>query len=105
MSSHGRAARVFKMALDVVILSAAYVLAFLLRFEGVLSADQFELMVLTLPCVLAVKLLCFAALGVRRLTWRHVSLLEAKRLFVSLAAATTVLIAWRLGAPFVGDVY
>ncbi len=91
-----RFAVVAKTALDVAVLSAAFCLAFLIRFEGSLSADYFRAMVLALPFVLAVKLLCFAALGVRRLTWRHVSLVEAKRIFVSLWAATVMLLALRL---------
>lgn len=88
--------RTCKAALDFSVLVAAYCLAFALRFEGTLNADMVTLMLTTLPAVVAVKFLSLIAFGVRRLSWRYISLAEARRLIASLGLATTVLICWRL---------
>ena len=56
-----------KAALDLTVLAAAFIcLAFLIRFEGTLTRQLFELLVTTLPVVLLVKFLCLIAFGVRR---------------------------------------
>src|SRR5205807_1395790 len=56
-----------------------------------------------LPFVLGVKLLCLLAFGVRRLTWRYVSLFEVWRISLSLGLATLLLVGWRFSAgPLAG---
>src|SRR4051794_24637776 len=85
-----------KAALDLAVLVTAFCLAFLIRFEGSLPQDMFELLLTSLPGVLTVKFLCLIAFGVRRLSWRYISLAEAKRLVTSLGFATTLLLIWRL---------
>ncbi len=104
MSIHGRNDRIRKLALDFAILSLAYCLAFLVRFEGAPPRDYVLLMFYSLPFVLVVKLTCFAALGVRRLSWRHVSLREANHLVISLSAASLILVTWRILSPLFFDV-
>jgi FlaA1/EpsC-like NDP-sugar epimerase len=88
--------RAGQTALDLVALGGAFVLAFFLRFEGPPPPEFFQVMLLGLPCALAVKLACLAVLGVRSLSWRHVSLLDARRILSGLAAASAVLLTVRL---------
>jgi FlaA1/EpsC-like NDP-sugar epimerase len=84
---------------DLAALGGAFTVAFLVRFEGAVPAEYAAVLRFWLPIVLAVQVLCLAAAGVRRLTWRYVSLFEARRIAAALAAATTLLLAWRLVSP------
>jgi FlaA1/EpsC-like NDP-sugar epimerase len=86
--------------LDLVALASAFALAFEVRFEGSVPAAYVAVLAGWLPVVLAVKVACLWAWGVRRLTWRFVSLFEARRILAALAAATTLLLAWRLVSPW-----
>src|SRR5262249_54118841 len=92
MSFRLRLTRAGQTALDLVALGCAFVLAFFLRFEGPPPPEFAHVMLLGLPCALAVKLVCLGALGVRRLSWRHVSLLDARRILTGLAAASALLL-------------
>jgi FlaA1/EpsC-like NDP-sugar epimerase len=88
-----------KVGLDLSVLSLAFYLAFVCRFEGSLPQQYKELLLYVLPAVLCIKILCFTAFGVQRLTWRYVSLKETQRIFLSLMSATFLLLAWRLMPP------
>lgn len=84
-----------KTFLDLSVLGGAFCLAFVLRFERSLSDAVLEMMLLSLPLVLLTKVACFLAFGVRRLTWRYVSLREAKRILTSLTIAMLTLASLR----------
>ena len=58
---------------DLLLLSAAYTAAWLLRFEGHLSPDQMRLLTKSLPWVLSAKIVCLWLFGVYRGEWRYVS--------------------------------
>jgi FlaA1/EpsC-like NDP-sugar epimerase len=105
MSAQSRILRAAKAALDVLVLSGAFGLAFMIRFEGSLPGDMAAAMIAALPWILGVKLLAFALFRVRRLTWRFIGLVEAQRIFTGLALASTVLVCWRLAEPTVLQAY
>src|SRR5207249_1723134 len=73
MSLHLRLIRMCQAALDLTVLASAFILAFLLRFEGPPPPEFLEVMLVGLPCALAVKAACLSILGARRLSWRHIS--------------------------------
>lgn len=58
---------------DLLLLSAAYTAAWLLRFEGSLGPEQMNLLTVSLPWVLAAKILFLWLFGVYRGEWRYVS--------------------------------
>ncbi|MCB2192784.1 MAG: hypothetical protein KQI62_14535 [Deltaproteobacteria bacterium] len=58
---------------DLLLLSAAYTAAWLLRFEGHLGPQQMTLLTQSLPWVLAAKIVCLWIFGVYRGEWRYVS--------------------------------
>ncbi|MBU4563769.1 MAG: hypothetical protein KMY53_12550 [Desulfarculus sp.] len=58
---------------DLLLLSAAYTAAWLLRFEGHLGPEQMHLLTKSLPWVLSAKIVCLWLLGVYRGEWRYVS--------------------------------
>lgn len=58
---------------DLLLLSAAYTAAWLLRFEGHLGPVQMHLLTKSLPWVLSAKIVCLWLFGVYRGEWRYVS--------------------------------
>ena len=58
--------RIVDVALDLVIVATSYLLAYLLRFEGTLSPRNIELVIGSLPFLIAVRLLFFFAFGLYR---------------------------------------
>ncbi|MEM1030043.1 MAG: nucleoside-diphosphate sugar epimerase/dehydratase [Myxococcota bacterium] len=91
------AVRSVQTALDLGVLCAAYGLAFLFRFEFALTESYLKLLFFTLPYVCLLQYLALAFGGVPAMSWRHVGLRETYRVGTSLAVATLVLVALRLG--------
>src|SRR3989338_4714321 len=92
--------RLLEVVLDFCLLSCAYVLAYLLRFEGVLTMDLQGLIVRSLPIVLVGKLACLGAFGVYRGVWRYAGLPDLLAVFKavtlgSLLSAVGLLYLWR----------
>jgi FlaA1/EpsC-like NDP-sugar epimerase len=100
MSLTRAAERAVKLALDLIALSGAFGLAFLLRFEGSLPPSSVAELLAALPVVLAAQLLGLTVFGVRRLCWRHVSLREAQRVALALLAASALLLGLWVGAAW-----
>lgn len=91
-------ARSLRTALDVLVLTAAYWIAFLLRFEGTIPLAMLKRAVFLWPYVVGGQLALLSLLGVTRFSWRHVGLLEAKRILAACLISLSVLLAARFGA-------
>jgi UDP-GlcNAc:undecaprenyl-phosphate GlcNAc-1-phosphate transferase len=92
--------RLLEVVLDFCLLSCAYVLAHLLRFEGMLTGDLQGLIVRSLPVLLAAKLMSLGAFGVYRGVWRYAGLPDLLAVFKavtlgSLLSACALLYLWR----------
>jgi UDP-GlcNAc:undecaprenyl-phosphate GlcNAc-1-phosphate transferase len=92
--------RLVEVLVDFGILSSAYVVAYLLRFEGQLTADLQQLIAQSLPVLLVVKLGCFAGCGLYRGVWRYMSLADLTRIFRasvlgSVLSSLALLFLWR----------
>jgi FlaA1/EpsC-like NDP-sugar epimerase len=90
-----------KGLLDLGVVAGAFCLAFMLRFEGSLPPDFLRVMLFFLPYVLILKFICLTVAGSHRSSWRYVGLLDAQRIFLALAVASALLVAWRLSAEYV----
>jgi FlaA1/EpsC-like NDP-sugar epimerase len=88
--------------LDIGVLCAAYYLAFLIRFEGMPPREQWNVLWGSLPAVVALKVLLLAALKVPQLTWRYISLIEARRIAGALALASGLLAVLCLNSAALG---
>src|SRR5437763_803082 len=88
MSMNCTVVSLLRLAADAVLLSLAYWLAFVVRFEGSVPPEMGTALWGTLPYVLLVKVSFLIAQRVPWLTWRFVSLIEARRLIRALTAAT-----------------
>jgi len=68
------------MMLDVVLVSVAYVGAYLLRYDGHLSERTVDSLVKTLPLMVSGKMVGFYLTGIYRGKWRYAGLLDFLRL-------------------------
>jgi UDP-GlcNAc:undecaprenyl-phosphate GlcNAc-1-phosphate transferase len=85
--------RLLEIVVDFCLICAAYVMAYLLRFEGTLTADLQRLVVKSLPVLLVLKLGCFAGCGLYRGVWRYAGLSDLLAVVkaVSLSSILTAL--------------
>jgi FlaA1/EpsC-like NDP-sugar epimerase len=80
-----------KVALDFAVLSAAYYVSFLLRFDGQLAPQLLDGVTRSLACVLLIQYLCLAGCKVPQLSWQYFSLLEVRRISSALVLANGIL--------------
>lgn len=89
-----------KTLLDFAVLTTAFCVAFLLRFEGNLPERAVKALAAYLPCVVIGKLMLLTFGGRQRLTWRYTSLRDALLILNWLAAATLGMLFWRLATEW-----
>ncbi len=82
--------QILQILVDMVLLAAAYVAAWLLRFEGDLSAQGEMLLAQSLPWLLAAKLACFWAFGLYRGEWRYLSVHDIVQIIKGCLAGSLV---------------
>jgi FlaA1/EpsC-like NDP-sugar epimerase len=86
----------------LVVFTACYAFAWLVRFEFVIPAEYLATFKWSYPLVLAVQLLAGAAFGFYRGWWRYVGIADVVRLVFGLSAGVFLLITiWYVG-PFTG---
>ncbi|MFC1621569.1 hypothetical protein ACFL2G_04630 [Candidatus Omnitrophota bacterium] len=92
--------RILEVGVDFVLICVAYVSAHLLRFEGILSPVNQDLIVKSLPIVVIIKYIVFFKFGIYKGIWRYVSVTDLIGVFkavsfASVASALMVLLMWR----------
>ena len=91
--------RGLQFALDVAMLVAAFVLAYLLRFEFAVPEKELRNAVQQLPYVVLVQLGALALAGVYSFIWRYVGLGEVKAFIYAAVWSALVLAVLRLSLP------
>lgn len=91
-----------QILIDFFLLSAAFSLAFLFRFEFSLSPYYLKLLFFTLPYVVILQYLFIVLMGVHRLSWQYISLKDTSRIIAAAAGASMLLVIMRLLMPEVG---
>jgi FlaA1/EpsC-like NDP-sugar epimerase len=71
---------------DCLLVCAAYVLAYLIRFEGDIPPEQMALLLQTLPWVVLLKIAVFAWIGLYRGMWRYTSIAD----LINIITATVI---------------
>jgi UDP-GlcNAc:undecaprenyl-phosphate GlcNAc-1-phosphate transferase len=66
--------KLFEVLLDLVLITLAYWISYLIRFEGVSYADNFDTFLKSLPIIIVCQLLSFYLAGVYRGIWQYVGL-------------------------------
>lgn len=91
--------RLLRTLADFLVLSAAYWIAFYLRFDGVPPFQMVKLLMFTWPYVIGLELFALYAFSVPYFSWRYIGLREAQRVLWATAASTSVLVALRILSP------
>jgi FlaA1/EpsC-like NDP-sugar epimerase len=94
--------RGLQIVLDIAVLSIAYWLAFLFRFELSLPGVWLDVLLVSWPYVVAIHYGGLAVFGVPRMSWRYTSLHDTRRVLFALGASTALLVALRLLLPLAG---
>jgi FlaA1/EpsC-like NDP-sugar epimerase len=88
---------------DVLAAALAWCIAYLLRFNFDIPAEYLEMMLQSLPWVVALQTAVFLYFGLYRGIWRYASLPDLKRIVLAVAVAAAVLTALffmlRVGVP------
>ena len=95
--------RVAEVLLDLCLIPLAYYGAYRLRFEGSLFADNYLMLIASLPVVLGVQLLALLIVGSYRGTWRYFGIMDtvvlAKAVLIGTVGTQIVLLyAYRFQA-------
>lgn len=85
-----------QLAVDLLVLSVAYWLAFMFRFDWDLPYMYLKRVGFTWPYVVAFQHAVLTGFGVHRFVWRHTSLREVIRIGSALGSAGAVLVVVRL---------
>jgi len=94
--------RSLRTVLDITVLSLAYWLAFLFRFELQITHAGASVLLLSWPYVVAIQYGALTAFGVPRMAWRYVSMMDTVRVLVAMSCGGVVLFVLRLLAPLTG---
>ena len=90
--------RTAQILIDLAILSAAYGIAFLVRFDGQLPLQMMKRLAFTLPYIVLFQFFLLSFFGITKFVWRYVSLREVSRIFLAMAGAGAVLLGIRVTA-------
>jgi FlaA1/EpsC-like NDP-sugar epimerase len=85
--------------MDLAVLSIAFSLAYLLRFDFILSGDLVRQMVIQLPLVLLVQFCSLFIAGCYTVVWRYIGMTELQLFAKAGAGSAAILIALRLWLP------
>jgi len=83
-------------ALHLVLVTVSYTLAFLLRFEGVIPEAFAGAYVMTLPWIVAFRLIAFSSFQLYRGSWRYVGMRDLLQLLKAVGVSTLMFAAFLL---------
>jgi FlaA1/EpsC-like NDP-sugar epimerase len=93
------AKKCFRFAIDTLVLIAAFLLAYRLRFDFVLPAHLWRDTLVQLPVVVGIELLALRIAGVGRFVWRYTGLAETRTFVLAAVASVVPLLILRLALP------
>jgi FlaA1/EpsC-like NDP-sugar epimerase len=93
--------RLAKVGVDVVLLAAAYCVAFWVRFEGSIPESMTPVFMASLPLTLLMQFLALEMLGTAKLAWRSVGITEVRVLLRGLIIGAIGLCVVRLAVEHV----
>src|SRR3569623_484833 len=88
--------RSLRTVLDIAVLSIAYWLAFLFRFELQITHAGAGVLFVSWPYVIALQYAALAAWGIPRMAWRYVSMVDTMHVFIAMASSGVVLLVLSL---------
>ena len=97
--------RIIQLSLDVGGLVAAFVLAYLLRFDFQIPESEAPGLIHQLPYAVLIQMTVLMLAGVYRFIWRYVGIPELKRFLLAAGASSLPLLALRLFLPNAEEVW
>ncbi|MBV8758539.1 MAG: polysaccharide biosynthesis protein [Deltaproteobacteria bacterium] len=91
--------RGFQIALDFLVLSLAFWLAFLFRFEFRIPRSALDILFVNWPIVIALQYAALTAFRVPRMSWRYMTMRDAINMWLAIAISGLLLFSIRLIAP------
>ncbi|RYZ08987.1 MAG: polysaccharide biosynthesis protein [Myxococcales bacterium] len=95
--------RISQVVIDLVVLSASFALAFLIRFDGDLPAPMVVRLLLTGPYAVALEYGVLFAFGIHRLSWRFIGLPDTRRILAACVSASAILGGLRFAIGFISE--
>ncbi|MBI4837989.1 MAG: hypothetical protein HY806_02360 [Nitrospirae bacterium] len=86
--------QIVEVIVDFLLITAAYISAYLLRFEGVIVSENLRLITQSLPILIAVQLGSFYYFGLYKKIWKYIGLSDVISILkaATLGTVTTVII-------------
>jgi FlaA1/EpsC-like NDP-sugar epimerase len=85
-----------QVVVDALILTGAFLLAYLLRYEFWIPREELPALLHQLPYVVLLQIVALALMGVRTFVWRYVGMTELKAFIEAAAIPATVMLLVRL---------
>lgn len=89
----------YHLAVDLTVLASAFALAYLMRFDFRIPADEMRRELIQLPYVVLVQLVALIVAGVYTFIWRYVGLAEVKSFGAAAWWSSLALVVLRLSLP------
>lgn len=88
--------RTARVIIDLLVISTAYWLAWMFRFEFQIPRVARPVALMTWPCVLGLHYAALVWWGVPNMAWRYINIRDVARILVSVLASSLVAVALRL---------
>jgi FlaA1/EpsC-like NDP-sugar epimerase len=92
-----------RTTLDLAVLSLAFWLAFLFRFEFQIPRAGLHVLLFNWPYVILLQYIGLALFGVPKMAWRYINIRDTIRVGVAVCTSTALLITLRLVLPRLGE--
>ena len=99
------ATRKNQIFIDLLVLSFALSISFLLRFDWVLPWLMFKRLVINLPYIVGLQYLVLMFSGITRYAWRYIGLREVNRMFGAMGLASLILLTLRFISGWVYELW
>ena len=85
--------QVLQILVDIIVINIAYISAYLLKFEGIVSDENMRLIETSLPIMILVKISFFSIFGLYKSEWRYIGIHDMIKVFKGVSISTLLCIA------------
>ena len=85
--------QVLQILVDIIVINIAYISAYLLKFEGIVSDENMRLIETSLPIMILVKISFFSIFGLYKSEWRYIGIHDMIKVFKGVSLSTLLCIA------------
>ncbi len=92
-------AKRYQLAVDLSVLAASFILAYLLRFDFSIPAEDLRRLSIQLPYVVLIQFLALLLAGGYTFIWRYIGMIEVKAFIIAGWWSALLILGLRLGLP------